>query len=51
MAGLDYISKDYNYTSEDVNEILSIPGFDYTYFLGQEDVQILRPHIEINILF
>ena len=50
-AGLDYISKDYNYTSEDVNDILSIPGFDYTYFLGQEDVQILRPHIEINILF
>ena len=50
-TGIQYLTKDYDYTVQDINSIISEDGFDYLYFQGQEDLNLLRPTIEFNILF
>ena len=50
-AGLEYINRNYDYTENDVRTILQLDGFDYKYFNGQEDLNLLRPLVEMNILF
>jgi hypothetical protein len=50
-AGIEYINRDYDYTADDVRTILQLDGFDYMYFNGQEDLNLLRPSVEMNILF